>query len=85
MHSKDSEGSYSERVLIIYSGIRLDCPEDFDQTRFSSGDESIINAAKKLTDMLRQKRKYRMLQTLHSNKINLLEGGSRLMASVLPT
>lgn len=32
----------------------LDCPEDFDQTRFSSGDESIINAAKKLADILRQ-------------------------------
>ncbi|KAJ8660661.1 hypothetical protein O0I10_003709 [Lichtheimia ornata] len=64
---KFGEGSYSERVLIIYSGIHydavaltpgLDCPEDFDQTRFSSGDESIINAAKKLADILRQKRKY---------------------------
>ena len=32
----------------------LDCPEDFDQTRFSSEDESIVNAAKKLADILRQ-------------------------------
>ncbi|KAI7873890.1 OTU-domain-containing protein, partial [Lichtheimia hyalospora FSU 10163] len=64
---KFGEGNYPERVLIIYSGIHydavaltpaLDCPEDFDQTRFSSEDESIVNAAKKLADMLRQKRKY---------------------------
>ncbi|CDS08664.1 hypothetical protein LRAMOSA10025 [Lichtheimia ramosa] len=64
---KFGEGSYPERVLIIYSGIHydavaltpaLDCPEDFDQTRFSSEDESIISAAKKLADILRQKRKY---------------------------
>ncbi|KAG2225318.1 hypothetical protein INT45_005562 [Circinella minor] len=61
------EGSYSERVFIIYSGIHYDAlalspmtdaPADFDQTRFPVTDDSILEAAKKLAEILRQKRKF---------------------------
>ncbi|KAI8140786.1 hypothetical protein BJV82DRAFT_658835 [Fennellomyces sp. T-0311] len=61
------EGSYSERVLIIYSGIHYDAlalaptsdsPAEFDQTRFPTDDDSVLNSAKKLADILRQKRKF---------------------------
>ncbi|KAI9489575.1 hypothetical protein BDB00DRAFT_842563 [Zychaea mexicana] len=63
------EGSYSERVLIIYSGIHYDAlalapmadaPADFDQTRFPVDDDhnSLLEAAKKLAGILRQKRKF---------------------------
>ena len=31
-----------------------DAPAEFDQTRFDANDDSVLNAAKKLADILRQ-------------------------------
>ncbi|KAL9558408.1 hypothetical protein MBANPS3_000908 [Mucor bainieri] len=60
---KFGEGSFDERVLIVYSGIHydalaltpsMDSPPDFDQTRFSVGEDFILDAAKQLVDGLRK-------------------------------
>ncbi|GAN05304.1 OTU-domain-containing protein [Mucor ambiguus] len=64
---KFGEGSFNERVLIVYSGIHydalaltptIDSPPDFDQTRFSVGENSILDAAKQLVDGLRKSHKF---------------------------
>ncbi|KAI9312447.1 hypothetical protein BX666DRAFT_836757 [Dichotomocladium elegans] len=64
---KFGEGSYDEKVLIVYSGIHYDAlaltpdlaaPADFDQTRFAANDESVVLAAKQLIEVLRKKHKY---------------------------
>ncbi|CAO3703270.1 unnamed protein product [Rhizopus stolonifer] len=64
---KFGEGSFSEKVLIVYSGIHYDAlalaptndsPAEFDQTRFSAADNDIIIAAKAISDSLRKSHKY---------------------------
>ncbi|KAI8328374.1 hypothetical protein BC941DRAFT_445106 [Chlamydoabsidia padenii] len=62
------EGSYHDRVMILYSGIHYDalalspmehCSPDFDETRFPvSGDDSILVAAQALASVLRREHKY---------------------------
>ncbi|KAI9030933.1 hypothetical protein CLU79DRAFT_732094 [Phycomyces nitens] len=61
------EGSYPERVFILYSGIHydalamsptIDSPLDFDQTRFPIGDESAFKAAQAVATALRQGHQY---------------------------
>ncbi|CEG73439.1 hypothetical protein RMATCC62417_08822 [Rhizopus microsporus] len=64
---KFGEGSYDERVLIVYSGIHYDAlalspasdsPPEFDQTRFPVTDNYILDAAKEITESLRRGHKY---------------------------
>ncbi|CAO0793769.1 unnamed protein product [Mucor circinelloides] len=64
---KFGEGSFDERVLIVYSGIHydalaltptVDSPPDFDQTRFSVDEDFILDAAKQLVDGLRKSHKF---------------------------
>ncbi|ORE16322.1 OTU-domain-containing protein [Rhizopus microsporus] len=64
---KFGEGSYDERVLIVYSGIHYDAlalspasdsPPEFDQTRFPVTDSYILDAAKEITESLRRGHKY---------------------------
>ncbi|CEJ00755.1 hypothetical protein RMCBS344292_14803 [Rhizopus microsporus] len=64
---KFGEGSYDERVLIVYSGIHYDAlalspasdsPPKFDQTRFPVTDNYILDAAKEITESLRRGHKY---------------------------
>ncbi|KAG0917555.1 hypothetical protein G6F29_009427 [Rhizopus arrhizus] len=64
---KFGEGNYSERVLIVYSGIHYDAlalaptsdsPAEFDQTRFLTTDDDILTAARAIADSLRKSHKY---------------------------
>ncbi|KAI8637777.1 hypothetical protein BD408DRAFT_447322 [Parasitella parasitica] len=64
---KFGEGSFEQRVLIVYSGIHydalalapsVDSSSDFDQTRFSVDADFMLDAAKELTDGLRKSRKF---------------------------
>ncbi|RCH83517.1 ubiquitin-specific protease otu1 [Rhizopus azygosporus] len=66
-YSFSGEGSYDERVLIVYSGIHYDAlalspasdsPPEFDQTRFPVTDSYILDAAKEITESLRRGHKY---------------------------
>ncbi|CAO3615061.1 unnamed protein product [Cunninghamella echinulata] len=61
------EGSYNERVFVLYSGIHYDAiafapiedsPPEFDQTRFPVEDESIFKAVQNLASVLRRDHKY---------------------------
>ncbi|CAO3622667.1 unnamed protein product [Cunninghamella blakesleeana] len=61
------EGSFNERVFVLYSGIHYDAlafapmensPIEFDQTRFPVADELILKAAQNLASVLRRDHKY---------------------------
>ncbi|KAJ3341594.1 ubiquitin-specific protease otu1 [Gonapodya sp. JEL0774] len=66
------EGRWSQRVVVIYSGIHYDAiaispfhsaPADFDQTRFGSDEIQVLDAAKRMAELWKKKKKYTDLAT----------------------
>ncbi|KAF9198242.1 ubiquitin-specific protease otu1 [Haplosporangium sp. Z 27] len=66
------EGQYSQRALVMYSGIHydalaitpgLDIPSECDQTQFDADSEDIINAGIQLSVLLKKAHKYTDLAT----------------------
>ncbi|KAG0212232.1 hypothetical protein BGX33_003749 [Mortierella sp. NVP41] len=66
------EGQYSQRALVMYSGIHydavaltpsLDIPAECDQTQFEANSEDILNAGIQLAAKLKQAHKYTDLAT----------------------
>jgi len=64
---KFGEGQYDERVLVMYTGIHYDAlalapiqsaSVEFDQTRFSSHNDKLLQAGVQLANKLKQQRKY---------------------------